>query len=129
MKWFRNLLKGLSLTTALFVVQACYGTPQPSWFGERGEAPMSFSLVAEDNGEPVEGILIKCITDKDFGAGTVYDLGVSGTDGKCSVTIPYLRNYEGPFVSFEDPDGVYIAKDTCLMDLREREIIIKLSRK
>ena len=27
MKWLRNLLKGLSLTTALFVFQACYGTP------------------------------------------------------------------------------------------------------
>ena len=28
-KWFRNLLKGISLTGALFVFQACYGTPQP----------------------------------------------------------------------------------------------------
>lgn len=27
MKWLHNLLKGLSLTAALFVVQACYGTP------------------------------------------------------------------------------------------------------
>lgn len=26
MKWFRNLLKGASLTTALFVFEACYGT-------------------------------------------------------------------------------------------------------
>ena len=27
MKWLHNLLKGLSLTAALFVFQACYGTP------------------------------------------------------------------------------------------------------
>ena len=27
MKWLRNLLKGMSLTAALFVFQACYGTP------------------------------------------------------------------------------------------------------
>lgn len=27
-KWFRNILKGISLTGALFVFQACYGTPQ-----------------------------------------------------------------------------------------------------
>lgn len=27
-KWFRNLLKGVSLTAALFVFQACYGSPQ-----------------------------------------------------------------------------------------------------
>lgn len=28
MKWIRRILKGLSLTAALFVFQACYGTPQ-----------------------------------------------------------------------------------------------------
>ena len=28
MKWLHNLLKGLSLTAALFVFQACYGTPE-----------------------------------------------------------------------------------------------------
>lgn len=27
-RWFRNFLKGCSLTTALFVFTACYGTPQ-----------------------------------------------------------------------------------------------------
>ena len=27
-RWLRNLLTGLSLTTALFVFTACYGTPQ-----------------------------------------------------------------------------------------------------
>ncbi len=27
-KWIHRGLKGLSLTTALFVFQACYGTPQ-----------------------------------------------------------------------------------------------------
>ena len=29
MKRLRNILKGLSLTSALFVFQACYGTPMP----------------------------------------------------------------------------------------------------
>ena len=28
MKWLHNLLKGMSLTAALFVFQACYGTPE-----------------------------------------------------------------------------------------------------
>ncbi|MBO7561893.1 MAG: hypothetical protein J6X91_03955 [Bacteroidales bacterium] len=27
-RWLRNLLKGFSVTTALFVFTACYGTPQ-----------------------------------------------------------------------------------------------------
>lgn len=26
--WFRHLLKGTTLTTALFIFQACYGTPK-----------------------------------------------------------------------------------------------------
>ena len=37
MKWLHNLLKGMSLTAALFVFQACYGTPPGSpdeFFGE-----------------------------------------------------------------------------------------------
>ena len=28
MKWLHNILKGASLTGALFVFQACYGVPQ-----------------------------------------------------------------------------------------------------
>lgn len=28
-KWIHRILKGASLTTALFVFQACYGTPIP----------------------------------------------------------------------------------------------------
>ena len=27
-KWFRGLLKASALTTVMFVMQACYGTPQ-----------------------------------------------------------------------------------------------------
>ena len=123
MKLFRNLLKGLSLTSALFVVQACYGTPQPSMFGEGGEAPMSFSLVANDTGEPLEGISI--IGNRVDGENQ-YQLGVTGADGKCQTVIPYMRNIEGPNLKFEDPEGKYSATDTTLTDLREREILIKL---
>ena len=123
MKLFRNLLKGLSLTSALFVVQACYGTPQPSMFGEGGEAPMSFSLVANDTGEPLEGISI--IGNRVDGENQ-YQLGVTGADGKCQTVSPYMRNIEGPNLKFEDPEGKYSAKDTTLTDLREREILIKL---
>ena len=129
MKWFRNLLKGLSLTTALFVVQACYGTPQGSWFGERGVAPMTFSLVADDTGAPIEGIVVKGVATVEFDSDAAAELGVTGVDGKCDVAIPYLRDYEGPFLTFEDPTGNYAAKDTTLADLREREIVIKLSHK
>lgn len=123
MKLFRNLLKGLSLTSALFVVQACYGTPQPSMYGEGGEAPMSFYLVSNETGEPLEGIVI---SGNRVEGQNKYELGTTGADGKCSTAIPYMRNIEGPFLKFEDPEGKYSVKDTTITDLREREILVKL---
>ncbi len=126
MKLFRNLLKGLSLTSALFVVQACYGTPQPSMFGEGGEAPMSFYLVSDDTGEPLEGIVI---SGNRVEGQNKYELGTTGADGKCRTAIPYMRNLEGPFLQFEDPEGKYSAKDTVIADLRDREILVRLEQK
>ena len=38
----------------------------------------------------------------------------------------YVRNEKGPFLTFEDPQGFFQPKDTSLVDLREREIIVKL---
>ena len=35
MKWLHNILKGASLTGALFVFQACYGIPQPALWEDR----------------------------------------------------------------------------------------------
>jgi len=124
MKWLHHLLKGFSLTSALFVFQACYGMPEPPLYEEGGEAPMSFSLVSRSTGAPLEGIRIK---------GSAYstqhgmlDLGVTDANGRCQVRIPYKRNIEGPYVVFEDPQGQYIVKDTTLADLRERDITVRL---
>ncbi|MBP5316875.1 MAG: hypothetical protein J6Y83_04135 [Bacteroidales bacterium] len=128
MKLLRNFLKGLSLTTALFVVQACYGTPQSALMSEGGVAPMYFSLVSDDTGEPLEGIVIYGNPQKlDYNyTSPLPQLGITGADGKCRVDISYIKNMEGPFLTFKDPDGKYATKDTTLADLREREIIIKL---
>ena len=121
MKWLHNLLKGVSLTGALFVFQACYGMPQPAIMEEHGEAPMSFSLVSHDTGEPLEGIKVMA---KDRGG----ELGTTDADGRCRVEIPYYRNEAGPFLTFKDPQGIYAAKDTSLADLRDREIVVKLDK-
>ena len=45
MKWLHNLLKGMSLTAALFVFQACYGTP---------EGVLGPDIDIDDNPAPVE---------------------------------------------------------------------------
>ena len=116
MKWLHNLLKGASLSGALFVFQACYGIQQGPLY-ETGLAPMNFTLVSHETGLPIEGIRI--LVNDDL-------LGESNAEGRCHVEIPYFRNLEGPFLTFVDPQGFYQPKDTSLVDLREREIIVKL---
>lgn len=123
MKFLHNLLKGVSFTGALFVFQACYGTPQDPLYNQYGTAPMTFSLRSHTTGQPLEGIHI---SGKAYGSENFLPLGITGADGRCQVEIPYSRNYEGPFIRFEDTEGQFAAKDTTLADLRERDIIIKL---
>lgn len=120
MKWLHNLLKGISLTGALFVFQACYGTPYDPFY-EEGVAPMSFSLVSHTTGEPLEGILVKV---KNWGE--MHEIGKTDASGHCRVQIPYLRNEVGPYLTFEDPQEFYTLKDTVLADLRDRDVVIKM---
>ena len=50
-KWIHRILKGASLTTALFVFQACYGTPIPDpqdQLSFEEETELVDKLVAED---------------------------------------------------------------------------------
>ncbi|MBQ9583225.1 MAG: hypothetical protein IJR25_02730 [Bacteroidales bacterium] len=121
MKWLRNLLKGTTLSTALFVFQACYGMPQSALY-ESGMAPMDFSLVERNSGRPLEGITISVAG----GEWNETQLGITGADGRCHVEIPYIRNDFGPKLSFQDPTGVYVTKDSTFVDLRERVILIEL---
>ena len=121
MKWLHNLLKGISLTGALFVFQACYGSPEdPRPIPD--ETPMDFSVVSHTTGEPLAGIKVL-----DYKGGDRYEeLGVTDAGGKCRVDLPYYMELRGPYIRFEDPDGNYTVKDTLIADLREREILIKM---
>ena len=126
MKILRNILKGISFTGALFVFHACYGEPYDPMLREGGKAPMSFTLVSHADGKPLQGIQIKSGAWKSAAKQVI---GTTGADGKCSVDIPYLRNNEGPFITFQDADGLYYVKDTTLADLRERNIVVKMDPK
>jgi len=122
MKLLHKILKGASLTTALFILEACYGTPREPYRVE--EAPMYFQLLDKENGNPIPGIHIYVTTWGYQRKGD--DLGVTGADGLCHINLPYVRDEEGPFIKFEDPNGVYAPKDTTLVDLRERKVVVKL---
>ncbi|MBP5333968.1 MAG: hypothetical protein J6Y66_07350 [Bacteroidales bacterium] len=127
MKILRNILKGISFTGALFVFHACYGEPYDPLLREGGMAPMSFTLVSHVDGKPIEGVKISASAWKTDDGKQV--IGTTGADGKCTVEIPYLRNNEGPYIRFEDPDKVFAVKDTTLADLRERDITVKMDPK
>ena len=127
MKLLHKILKGISLTGVLFVFQACYGEPYDPLLREGGQAPMSFTLVCGQDGKPIKGVKIYASPWKTDDGKQI--IGTTGADGKCSVSIPYLRNVEGPFVRFEDTGGVYAVKDTTLADLRERDILVKMDPK
>ena len=85
---------------------------------------MYFQLLDKANGNPIAGIHIYVATWDYQGKGK--DLGVTGADGLCHINLPYTRNQKGPFIKFEDPNGVYAPKDTTLADLRERRVVVKL---
>ncbi|MBR4660227.1 MAG: hypothetical protein IKO77_02225, partial [Bacteroidales bacterium] len=52
-KWLHNLLKGASLTTALFIFQACYGTPYDYDFQTE---TLEFNVKDAETGEPITGV-------------------------------------------------------------------------
>ena len=124
MKWLHNLLKGASLTGALFVFQACYGIPQPL-YDESGTAPMTFSVVSNETGEPLKGISILSKSNLEYD-NEPWEVGVTGEDGQCKVNLQYIRNMRGPLVRFQDPEGKYAVRDTTLDDLREQVIKVRL---
>jgi hypothetical protein len=127
MKWLHNLLKGASLTGALFVFQACYGMPQNALEAEEGFAPMSFSVFDRSTNQPLQGIKVMG-QPTNGGSQNYQELGTTDANGRCKVNIPYRRNIEGPFIRIEDPDGLHATKDTVLYDLYEHDIAIKLNQ-
>ena len=125
MKLLHKIVKGVSLTGALFALEACYGTPEP--FYECDEAPMTFQLLSKTTGAPLEGIHIKSSVHASRNFSSMEELGVTGADGTCRVVLTYYRNVEGPVIRFEDEAGNYAAKDTTLADLRDRTVEVKLN--
>lgn len=124
MKWLHNLLKGLSLTTALFIFQACYGTPK----GLETEY-MVFKVVAADTGEPMEGVNVRT---KVHGANGSLEWGngsLTGASGETGVQI--LRkdiSAAGLEFRFEPADDTYLVKDTTIADFQPRLIEIQLAK-
>ena len=106
MKLFRNLLKGAALTTALFVFQACYGTPDAYEPGME----MSFHVVSKQTGEAVPDVIIKT---KSGLSSRWYEVGKTDSQGFARI-YGLDSNFDGIEFKFEG-DGI-AAKDTLISD-------------
>mgnify|MGYP005847653549 CR=1 FL=1 len=99
----RNWLAGLSLTTAFFVFQACYGPPQD--FGL--DVLIEGKVVSADTGDPLSGIQVASDSN--------YQTALTDENGEFSFYIAKDSVYT---ITFSDIDGEengrYASKDTIL---------------
>jgi len=105
-KIVRKILKGVSLTSVLFVFQACYGTPQDMEQDNHIEGIVK----ARATGQPVKGIKVN--------TGIQGHEATTGDDGSFSVYVPLADSYA---MKFEDADiaanGAYRSYDTVVANI------------
>ena len=104
----RKIIGGLSLTSAMFVFQACYGTPQD--FGL--DLLIEGQVKSKTSGLPIKGIKVSVADNMQY--------EMTDEEGKF---LFYTEMLEGLTLQFQDIDstqnGLYINKDTVLTDLNE----------
>ena len=105
----RKIIGGLSLTSAMFVFQACYGTPQD--FGL--DLLIEGQIKSKASGLPIKGIKVSVADNMQY--------ETTDEEGKFSF---YTEMLEGLTLQFQDIDstqnGVFTARDTVITDLSEK---------
>ena len=108
MKLLRKILGGISLTAAMFVFQACYGTDYycPS---------MEYNFrVVDAKGTPIPNI--KVSTQKQSNGDYVYDWYFQGVSDSAGLAHLWVEDCNGLDVKFRfsDDDSVYAVYDTII---------------
>lgn len=107
--WVRKIIGGLSFTSAMFIFQACYGTPQDF----KADLLIEGKVKAQATGLPIKGIRVSV-------AGEEQDLL---TDEAGSFSF-YTLLKDSVTLRFEDIDntqnGSFAAKDTVLTDFSKQ---------
>ena len=117
--WIRTIIGGLSFTTALFVFQACYGTPQ----GLRNDLLLEGQVKSKSSGLPIKGIKVSV---PDFMQSQLTD-----ENGSFSFYTGAKQNLK---VQFDDVDlsqnGSFAQKDTIINSVSPKVFLdIKLENK
>ena len=107
--WKRKLIGGLSLTSALFIFQACYGTPQD--FGL--DIFIEGQVKSQATGNPIKGIKVSVAEKMQY--------EYTNEEGRFSFYTEIADNYK---IKFEDIDavqnGVFFDRDTLLSGINKR---------
>ncbi len=107
--WVRNIIGGLSFTSALFIFQACYGTPQD--FGL--DLLIEGQVKSKTSALPIEGIKVSVAENMQYQI----------TDGNGNFSF-YTESLEHLTLEFTDIDagqnGEYFDKDTVLTNVSEK---------
>ena len=113
MHWIRKVLKCVSLTAAMFVFQACYGT-----MGDYYECAVTFHVVDDETGEPLEGVRVWVLPDENESE----NLGfiAENTDDNGFATV-WTESYQERF-KFIDKDSLYTPVDT-VIDLNSGDTV------
>lgn len=121
MKWLRNILKGVSLSSALFVFQACYGTPQ--WLND---VEVKFKLVSSVDNSPLRDVAISTRVYKSENLDWVL-CGYTDENGFLSA-FAGIMDGNSPEFRFKPKDRGFEEKDTVIVNPRNRIIQIKLKK-
>ena len=107
--WKRKILGGLSLTSALFVFQACYGSLQDFGIDFLVEGKVKSKI----SGLPIKGIKVSAQENMQY--------FLTDDNGRFSF---YTEMLDSLVIKFEDIDssqnGLYNNKDTLLKGVKER---------
>ena len=106
--WMRGIIGGLCFTSALFIFQACYGTPQDFEFDLLVEG----KVTSKGSGDPIKGIKVS--------VASISQYAHTNEEGLFSF---YSNAADMFIIRFEDVDaeenGSYVDMDTVLNNVRE----------
>lgn len=91
-KWLRRIIGGLSFTSALFIFQACYGTPQDEMMAD---VLIEGQVTSKVTGKPIQGIKVS------INVGSSYEL--TDADGRFAL---YTYLEDSTNIRFESLDSV-----------------------
>ena len=113
--WLRGIIGGLSFTSALFVFQACYGTPQDLGL----DVYVTGQVKARSSGLPIKGIKATVTNNMQY--------EITDENGYFSM---YTEMFERLEMRFEDIDstenGLFADKDT-VIEIVSDEIHMEIS--